>query len=189
MTYSYELNSGYFVSLATFALHLSHMSHDDHQWGVVPVPGIFLSSDGEPRSYALVGYANPGVPGFLNALFFILPLVALGGSAGSQPELVVSFSSRSIRPLTKGLYIEDGAVMYDPVEDWERVWYPIKGQLWPDVGEYCVSTQELQWFEEVTARYQGTILPLPEDNYREEFLLYLTAMSKSEHLIADVVKN
>jgi hypothetical protein len=127
MGYSYELNSGYFVSLETFAVHLMQMSHDDHQWGVVPIPSIFQSTDQEPRSYALVGCSNPGAaPGYLNALCFILPLVALGGNARSQPELVVSFSSRSIRPLTKGLYIEDGAVMYDPVEDWERVWYPIK---------------------------------------------------------------
>jgi hypothetical protein len=123
MSYSYELNSGYFVSFSTFALHLRHMSHDDHQWGVVPVPGIFRTSDGEPRSYVLVGYSNPGAPSLLNALFFILPMVALGGNSGSQPELIVSFSSLSIKPMTKGLYIEDGEVMYDLLEDWERVWY------------------------------------------------------------------
>jgi hypothetical protein len=124
-SYSYELNSGYFVSLETFTLHLRHMSHDGHQWGAVPIPGIFQSSDQEPRSYALLGYSNPGAPGFLNALFFILPFVALGGNAGSQPELVVSFSSLSTKPLTRGLYIDGGVMMYDPVEDWERVWYSI----------------------------------------------------------------
>jgi hypothetical protein len=79
--------------------------------------------------------------------------------------------------------------MYDPIEDWERVWYPIKRQLWPDVGEYCVSTKELQWFDDVTARYQDMLTPSPEDIHREEFLSYLTAMSKSEDLIADVVED
>ena len=187
MSYSYELNSGYFASLATFELHLRHMSHGDHQWGVVSIPGIFQSSDQEPRSYVLVGYSNPGGPSLLNALCFILPLVALGGNAGSQPELVVSFSSRSIRPLTRGLYIDDGVMMYDPIEDWERVWYPIKRQLWPDVGEYSVSTQELQWFDDVTARYRGTLVSLPEDNYRREFLSYLGTMSESEELIRGAI--
>jgi hypothetical protein len=188
-SYSYELNSGYFVLLETFALHLRHMSHDGHQWGVVPIPGIFQSSDQEPRSYALLGYSNPGAPGFLNALAFILPLVALGGNAGSKPELVVSFSSRSIKPLTEGLYIDDGVMMYDPVEDWERVWYPVKRQLWPDVGECCTSAQELQWFDDVTARYQDMLISLPEDIHREEFLSYLTTMSKSEDLIADALRD
>ena len=189
MSHSYELNSGYFVSLATFALHLRHMSHDDHQWGVVQVPGIFRTSDGEPRSYALLGYSNPGATSLLNALFFILPMVALGGDAGSQPELIVSFSSLSIKPMTKGLYIEDGEVMYDYLEDWERVWCPIKKQLWPDGSEYCVSTEELQWFEDVTSRYQDMLTPLREDIHREEFLAYLTAMSKSEDLIEDALKD
>jgi hypothetical protein len=189
MDHSYELNSGYFVSLDTFALHLRRMSHGDHQWGVVPVPGIFLSSDGEPRSYALVGYSNPGAPSLLNALCFILPMVALGGGAWPRPELIISFSSLSIRPLTKGLYIEDGVVMYDFIEDWERVWYPIKRQLWPDVGEDCESAKELRWLEDVESRYQDVAISLPEDIHRQEFLAYLTVMSKSEDLIADALKD
>jgi hypothetical protein len=189
MSHSFELKSGYFVSLATFAFHLRHMSHDDHQWGVVPVPGIFLSTDGEPRSYALVGYSNPGAPSLLNALCFILPMVALGGNAGPRPELIVSFSPRSITPITKGLYVEDGVVMYDFLEDWERVWYPIKRQLWPDVGEDCVSAQEPWRFEEAESRYQDVLIPLPEDIHRQQFLAYLTLMSKSEDLIADVLKD
>ena len=180
MSYSYLLNSGYFVSLATFALHLRGMSHDDHQWGVVPVPGIFLTSDGEPRSYALVGYSNLGAPSLLNALCFILPMVALGGSAGPWPEFLISFSSLSIKPFTKGLYVEDGVVMYDFVEDWERVWYPIKRQ---------VPAQELRWFEDVASRYQDGLITLPEDIHRQEFLAYLTVMSKSEDLIADALKD
>jgi hypothetical protein len=106
-------------------------------------------------------------------------MVALGGDAKSQPELIVSFSSLSIKPMTKGLYIEDGAVMYDYLEGWERVWYPIKRRLRPDVGEHYVSTQELQWFDDVTVRYRGILAFLPEDNYRGEFLSYLATMSKT----------
>ena len=73
-SYSFELNSGYFVSFVAFALHLKDMSHDQHQWGIVPIPGIFLSSKGYPRSYALIGYSNPGdCPNFLNALLLYSP--------------------------------------------------------------------------------------------------------------------
>lgn len=94
-------------ALAAFALHLKDMSHDDHQWAIVPIPGIFYSSSGEPRSFALLGYSNPSL-GLLNALCFVVPLVALGGDGRSEPELIVSFSPRSITPLTRGLYIEEG---------------------------------------------------------------------------------
>ncbi len=187
-SYSYELNSGYFISLAAFALHLKDMSHDDHQWAIVTIPGIFYSSSGEPRSFALLGYSNPSL-GLLNALCFVVPLVALGGDGGAEPELIVSFSPRSITPLTRGLYIEEGAVKYDFLEDWERVWYPIKRQLWPKTDDYRVSTQDLQWFEDETARYQDMILPLPEDTYREEFLSYITTMSELQELILDAVKD
>jgi hypothetical protein len=185
--YSYELNSGYFVSFIAFALHLKDMSHDQHQWGIVPIPGIFPSSKGYPRSYVLVGYSNSGAPNFLNALCFILPVVALGGNAGSEPELIVSFSSLSITPLTKGLYIEDGSVKYSLLEDWERVWYPIRRQLWPETNEYCVSAQDLQWYEDVTAKYQDMILPLPEDGYREQFLSFLSTMAESLELIQEAL--
>jgi hypothetical protein len=78
-------------------------------------------------------------------------LVALGGNAGSQPELV-SFSSLSIKPLTKGLYIDDGVMVYDPIEDGERVWYPIKRQLWPDAYSF-------------TGRYPPRGIPFVVDRY------------------------
>ena len=185
--YSYELDSGYFVSFVSLALHLKEMSHDQHQWGIVPIPGIFLSSKGYPRSYALVGYSNPGAPIFLNALCFILPVVALGGNAGSEPELIVSFSSLSIKPLTKGLYIEDRAVRYDFLEDFERVWYPIKRRLWPGADDYYVSAQELQWYEDVTTQNGDLIIPSLEDRYREEFLFHLANMADSEELIRKAI--
>ena len=178
-SYSYELNSGYFISLAAFALHLKDMSHDDHQWAIVPIPGIFHSSSGEPRSFALLGYSNPSL-GLLNALCFVVPLVALGGDGGSEPELIVSFSPRSITPLTRGLYIEEGAVKYDFLEDWERVWYPIKRQLWPNDRRLLRINSGLAVVRGRNGAVSGHDPPLPEDTYREEFLSYLTTMSRVE---------
>jgi hypothetical protein len=46
--YSYELNSGHFVSFMSLALHLKNMSHGQHQWGIVPFLKMFLSSKGYP---------------------------------------------------------------------------------------------------------------------------------------------
>jgi hypothetical protein len=69
--YSYELDEGYFASLKVLTRHLTAMSHDVHQWGVVTVPGIFPTPEGGPRSYALIGYSNPDPPWLINALCFV----------------------------------------------------------------------------------------------------------------------
>jgi hypothetical protein len=50
---------------------------------------------------------------FLNALCFVLPLVALGGERRTEPELIVAFSSKMMTARTRGLYREDGEVKYD----------------------------------------------------------------------------
>jgi hypothetical protein len=89
---SYELDSGFLVSLAALRRGLKRMNRSTHQWAVVTVPGIFLLRDGEPRSYVLVGYSNPEASGLPNFLCFMLPLVALGGYMGTEPLLIVSLS-------------------------------------------------------------------------------------------------
>ncbi len=183
---SYELDAGFLVSLAALRQGLERMSRTTHQWAVVTVPEIFLLRDGEPRSYVLVGYSNPGASGLPNFLCFMLPLVALGGCTKTEPLLIVSLSSRSMLPLTKGLYFESGDLKYDEMEDWARVWYPLKQELWPDESELKPLAKDVNWFE--ISNLHDTISATAENLYREELVAFITALSKSEEVILDAVQ-
>src|SRR5258708_23157550 len=92
--YPYEMKCGFFACLATLNELLDGMSHGTSQWMSVVVPEVFVSSEGEPRSYVIVGFSNPDM-GLPNDLCFLLPLVRLGGSR-EPTDLLVRFSPRSI---------------------------------------------------------------------------------------------
>ena len=175
--YSYELDEGYFASLKRLTQHLAAMSHGNHQWGVVTVPGIFPSADGRPRSYALIGYSNPDPSWLINALCFVAPLVALGDGRSEEPETIVALSPKLMDPVTMGLYFESGELKYDFLEDWDRVWSPIKRRLWPHLGNGQTSTID------VVYQPQGISSTVPERDYRGEFLSYLTDIAESRDSI------
>jgi hypothetical protein len=163
-------------SVKVLSQHLAAMSHGLHQWGVVPVPGIFPSAEGSPRSYALIGYSNPDPSWLINALCFVAPLIALGDGRTEEPDLIVALSPKLIDPITMGLYFEDDELKYDFLEDWDRVWSPIKRRLWPHYGNGQTSTINL------VTQHQS-ISPASEHDYRGEFLSYLTNIAESKGLI------
>jgi hypothetical protein len=149
-THPYEMKCGFFARLTTLNKHLEGMSHGAHQWMSLIVPDVFLSSEGEPRSYVIVGFSNPDM-GLPNDLCFLLPLVRLGGSREPNPDLLVRFSPRSTVPLTQGLYWEeDGTLKYDPLEDFDRFWTPLKQRLCPQIMERHMDRQgsEPNWDEQ-----------------------------------------
>ena len=51
----YEMKGGFFACLSTLNKRLEEMSHGPHQWMSLIVPDVFLSSEGEPRSYVIIG--------------------------------------------------------------------------------------------------------------------------------------
>jgi hypothetical protein len=178
---SYELDEGYFVKLKTLAKHLTEMSHDVHQWGTIAVPETYRRANGNPESYALVGYSNPEPPGLFNALCFLTPLVALGDAGAEEPELIVSWSSKTIEPLTNALYIEDGEIKYDLLEDFDRVWSPIRKRLWPEYwDQFDSTTDDLNEPQDIPGQRS-------EEAYRSEFLAYLASMAGSKDLLEAAV--
>jgi hypothetical protein len=128
---SYELYGGYFILMDSLRKELAYMSDDLHQWAAVTIPGTFPDREGRSQSFALIGYSNPDPAWLLNPLCFIVPMVALGGEVTEYPPLLTSLSPHTMTPLTKGLYLEDGELKYDCLEDWNRVWRPIRQRLWP----------------------------------------------------------
>jgi hypothetical protein len=186
---SYELDSGFLVSLRALRLGLERMSHSRHQWAVVTVPGILRLRDGESRSNVLVGYTNPDPSGLPNYLSFILPLVALGGGSGPDRELIVSLSPRTMTPVSKGLYFEDGNLKYDLMEDWARVWHPLKQELWPDECMLKQSTKHKKVFDVATPELRDRDSMTADNPYRAELVSFITALSESEEVIRDAVQD
>lgn len=188
--YSYQSDAGHHVSLQMLELRLSDISFGKHHWAVVPVPENFISPDDDaPRSFAIVGYSNPQPSNLPNALCFLIPMLALGGHRNSPQELIVSFSCRSALPLTRGLYFEDDDVKYDCLEDWWRVWHPIRAALWSQPGseQYSISTNDPEWYEEVTSGRVDSFNQWSEHLYRAEFISYLTVLSESREVIREAI--
>lgn len=194
MTYSNELDESFLVKLDVLDLHLRRMSHGAHQYAAVPVPSLFKSGRGYPLSLLLLGYSNPESDSlenslfFLNALCFVLPLVELGGKPNSEPELIVAFSSKSITALTQGLYMEDGEVMYDFLEDFNRVWDPIHSQLWPEDAASVVRTEDFESRGEVQPSLEEYLEDSRASRCRQDFVSFLETMARNREMICRAIE-
>jgi hypothetical protein len=139
----YEMKCGFFACLSTLNKRLGEMSHGAYQWMSVIVPEVFLSSEGEPLSYVIIGYSNPDTTKLQNHLCFLLPLAAPAGSREPNPYWLVRFSPWSTFPLSSGLYWEkDRNLKYDPIEDFDRFWTPLKQRLCPQTMEGHIGRHE-----------------------------------------------
>ena len=177
---TFEMDSGFFACLTTLNRCLIEMSHGAHQWMSVTVPGILLSSDGEPRRYVIIGYTNPDVTRLENHLCFLLPLVALGGSQGTTPELLVRFSPFSTLPLSEGLYWEDGDLLYDALEDFVRFWTPLKECLCRGEMDSANDCQVL------SAEWGRTTVD--EASFKEELTTHMMWLSQSKEKISHALR-
>jgi hypothetical protein len=175
-----QSDSGYFVLLETLNRHLAEISDDVHQWAATPVPGIFPDREGSRHSFVLIAYSNPDSTWLLNPIVVIAPLFSLGGENTGYPAFIVSLSSKSISPLKGGLYYEDDEVKYDSLEDFSRIWNPIKDKLWP---EHC--DQKPSAVSSVTRGREGNTTQ-QHSVYRMEFLDYLENLARSPDVQAEV---
>ena len=175
-----QSDSGYFVLLETLNRHLAEMSDDVHQWAATPVPRIFPDREGCRHSFALVGYSNPESTWLLNPIVVVAPLFSLGGENTEYPAFIVSLSSKTISPLRGGLYYEDDDVKYDSLEDFTRIWNPIKDKLWPELCDQKPSA--------VSSVTQGREAKTIQQHsaYRMEFLDYLENLAQSPDVQAEV---
>jgi len=78
-------------------------------------------------SSAEVWYNNPGLRDMPNQLGFRLPVFC--DEFGSEADSLVCCHAALIEPIQVGLYFEDDRLLYDPLEDFDRFWPPIKQAL------------------------------------------------------------
>jgi hypothetical protein len=123
-------NCGYCVEFLTATQQINDLSCGPHQWVSVPVTGIYLSNENRSRLYLILCYSNPDPTG-LNHLSFCLPFFVDRSAPGGGIKLLACFAPESMVPLQKGFYWEGDELKHDPLEDWCRLWEPLKRCLWP----------------------------------------------------------
>jgi hypothetical protein len=176
---TYEMKCGFFACLSTLNQRLAEMSHGANQWMSLVVPDVFLSVEGEPRSYVIIGRSIWDPSMLSSHLCFLLPLVALAGCRDNDAELLVRFSPWSTVPLSRGLYWHDGRLSYDPLEDFDLFWTPLKECLCPQRMEGYMECQELE------PNWNGqTIDGVP---FRKALAAHIIWLSQSKEAIEDAI--
>jgi hypothetical protein len=134
-----------------------------------------------PRTYVIVGFSNPDITKLENHLCFLLPAVALAGCTDTDAKLLVRFSPWSTLPLSRGLYWHNGGLSYDPLEDFDRFWTPLKE---------CLCSQRVEGYIqslEADPGFDGSTLDgLSNREALSEHMLWL---SQSKETIEDAIKD
>jgi hypothetical protein len=127
--YDFELSHGFVLSLAELNICLQKMSGGIHQWVAIPVPYIVPTRDNEPRGYITIGYTNPQDIEIPNYLTFLFPMVKCTQRPATFDNLLICLHPSAAIPLSEGIYLEEGNVKLDTLEDWDRFWKPLSNAL------------------------------------------------------------
>jgi len=128
--HSVELKYGFMLPLEDLKAKLAQMSSGTLQWVVVPIPDTVRMASGQIRSYVAIGFSNPHDAAHQNYLCYLFPLTTCD-VPGAAMRSTVYLSPEAATPLSKGLYLEEGSLKFDVLEDWDRFWEPLKLGLGP----------------------------------------------------------
>jgi hypothetical protein len=173
----------YCIRLATLIQHFEKMSSGADQWVARPVSGIFVSLEGEVRRFVLAGYSNPQPDELLNPLVFGLPLNIHRDHPEAEPALIVCFDPKSIVPLCKGLYWEEDDLQYDPLEDWDRFWSPIRKWVSASAAAERSDCDEVRGLRD-SERDRRTLEGI---SYRDSLCAYVTWWAQCKETLQDAI--
>ncbi|MBX6361925.1 MAG: hypothetical protein IRZ03_17840 [Acidobacterium ailaaui] len=111
ITLTYNLRHGFVLSLADLRPMLQDLERDGKRWWIEESPtgeAITICHD---------------------EISFLVPVVSIGDSMKDESRLMVCLHPELIRPQIEGLYLENGRVLGDFIEDWTRFWEPLKQRL------------------------------------------------------------
>jgi hypothetical protein len=99
-----------------------------------------VSGDTEEWSdmqHVIVRYSNPGETDLPNQISFRFPCISDGNPLFSAT--LACLHASLAEPVCRGLYLDEGDVKYDCLEDWERFWPRILRALFARSGTMAVS--------------------------------------------------
>jgi hypothetical protein len=181
---SVQASCPYCIRLGTLIQHFARMSSGADQWVARPVSGLFVSPEGEVRRFVLAGYSNAQPTELPNPLVFALPLTIQRRRQEAEPALIVCFDPKSIVPLCGGLYWEEDDLQYDPLEDWDRFWSPIR--KWVSESAAAAERSDCDEVRDVrsTDRQRRTLEGI---SYKDSLCAYVTWWSQNKEKIQDAV--
>jgi hypothetical protein len=123
MSDPFDLGVGFIINLDELAVLLECISHDVHCWAMA---GDDTGEWGDTQS-VIVRYSNPGDPHLPNPISFRFPCLSNGNPL--FPATLACLHASLAEPVCRGLYLDEGDVKYDCLEDWERFWPPVQRAL------------------------------------------------------------
>jgi hypothetical protein len=178
-------NCPYCVGIAALIQRFRRMSWGADQWIARPVSGLFVSVDGEVRRFALAAFSNADPSDLPNPLVYSLPLTIHRNHPEAEPELLVCFAPETVVPLAKGLYLEDGDLRYDALEDWHRFWQPIKKCVFAPQATSndleCHKRGNVDRFEHRRQTLEGV-------SYEDSLRAYVSWWGQSKESIQDAIQ-
>lgn len=173
----------YCVRLMTLIGITDKMSLGTEQWIARPVPGIFVSVEGEVSRFAIAAYSNPDATGMPNPLVYGIPLTFYRSQPEADAEIRVCLNRESAVPLAGALYWDADELVYDMPEDEDRFWGPIEKRLRSSSPTGDSKCQEVT----VVSHTEGDRRTLEGISYRASLCAYVTWWSQSKEKLQDAI--
>jgi hypothetical protein len=128
VTVRYSLSRGYIISIADLRRVLAGISQGSRRWWIEN--NITLLCDPDETAFLLtVFHSNPAPDQMTDEITFQVPVLLSGVIRWKEEYALACLHPDTIRPLMEGLYLENGRVVGDIMEDWHMFWDPLKAAL------------------------------------------------------------
>ena len=119
-----EVDLGFVVNLETLREVLKSMSVNGRKWWIASDP-----VDAIDTHTVTIGHGDPGCEDRLNTLYFRVPVLNEEMPMAGTDKLTLMRDSSVVSAEQPGIYIEDGRVFKDSVEDLQSFYDPIQRAL------------------------------------------------------------
>jgi hypothetical protein len=119
-----EVDLGFVVNLETLREVLKAMSVNGRKWWIASDP-----NDAIDTHTITIGHGDPGCHDRLNTLYYRVPVLNEKMPIAGTDKLTLMLDSSVVSAEQPGIYIEDGRVFKDSVEDLQSFYDPIQRAL------------------------------------------------------------
>jgi hypothetical protein len=119
-----EVDLGFVVNLETLREVLKTMSINGRRWWIASDP-----SDAIDTHTVTIGHGDPRCHDRLNTLYYRIPVLNEEMPMAGTDKLTLMLDSSVVSAEQPGIYIEDGRVFKDSVEDLQSFYDPIQRAL------------------------------------------------------------
>ncbi len=128
VTVHYSLRRGYILTIVDLRRVLADVSYGSRRWWIDDP--ITLVRDAEKSTFWLtIFHSRPSEGQMTDEISFQVPVLLACLTPRNMDSGLVSLHPEMIRPLMEGLYLENGRVLGDCLEDWHLFWEPLKQAL------------------------------------------------------------